>query len=126
LFQTALHTGVGAQQQLLEPRMAQLETLEAKVRKEFFIFKFSEKKSLKPSKRIETIEIQIVSKYNGENTRNRKLFRISVVPSQFSKFSFFFFLLEPTEATAVWELFLADALGRNRRRCFAVIGESAL
>ncbi|XP_067208146.1 uncharacterized protein sprt isoform X3 [Linepithema humile] len=27
---TALHTGVGAQQQLLEPRMAQLETLEAK------------------------------------------------------------------------------------------------
>ncbi|XP_077278671.1 PDZ domain-containing protein sprite isoform X2 [Temnothorax americanus] len=28
---TALHTGVGAQQQLLEPRMAQLETLEAKM-----------------------------------------------------------------------------------------------
>jgi len=32
VFQTALHTGVGnQQQQLLEPRMAQLETLEAKV-----------------------------------------------------------------------------------------------
>lgn len=28
---TALHTGVGSQQQLLEPRMAQLETLEAKM-----------------------------------------------------------------------------------------------
>ncbi|KAL0128890.1 hypothetical protein PUN28_003927 [Cardiocondyla obscurior] len=28
---TALHTGIGAQQQLLEPRMAQLETLEAKM-----------------------------------------------------------------------------------------------
>ena len=30
-FQTALHTGSGTQQQYLEPRMAQLETLEAKV-----------------------------------------------------------------------------------------------
>lgn len=42
LFQTALHTGVGSQQQLLEPRMAQLETLEAKVRLLNFLRKFFE------------------------------------------------------------------------------------
>lgn len=31
-LQTALHTGVGSQPQFIEPRMAQLENLEAKVR----------------------------------------------------------------------------------------------
>jgi hypothetical protein len=46
VFQTALHTGVGnQQQQLLEPRMAQLETLEAKVRAE----RTAEKKQLRDS-----------------------------------------------------------------------------